>query len=52
MHASDSGIAALRGSVLPGNEPMLALMRSLGAELRSSGAEIHGTIALRELAAA
>ncbi len=52
VHASDSGIAALRGSVLPGNEPMLALMRSLGAELRSSGAEIHGTIALRELAAA
>lgn len=49
VHAGDSGIAALRGSVLPGNEPMLKLMRSLGAELRSSGAEIHGTIALREV---
>lgn len=52
LHAEDSGIAALRGSVLPGNEPMLALMRSLGAELRSSGAELHGTIALREVVAA
>lgn len=50
VHAADSGIAALRGSVLPGNEPMLALMRSLGAELRSTGSELHGTIALRTLA--
>jgi acetyltransferase len=46
LHARESGIASLRGSVMPGNEPMLALMRSLGAEVRSHGSEVHGTIGL------
>jgi len=49
VHARESGIARLRGSVMPGNTPMLQLMQSLGAELRSSGAEIHGTLALHEV---
>jgi acetyltransferase len=46
VHARESGLAVLRGSVMPGNEPMLALMRALGAEVRSHGAEVQGAIRL------
>lgn len=46
VHARVSGIARLRGSVMAGNEPMLALMRSMGAELRSDAAEVQGLITL------
>jgi acetyltransferase len=46
FHARENGFAALRGSVIPGNEPMLALLRALGAELQVHAAEVHGTIAL------
>jgi acetyltransferase len=35
-----------RGSVMAGNEPMLALLQALGAELRGDAAEVRGTIPL------
>lgn len=47
FHARENGVAFLRGSVMAGNEPMLALLRSLGADLRSRGSEVQGTLALR-----
>jgi hypothetical protein len=37
---------SLRGSVMAGNEPMLALLQALGAELRGNAAEVRGTIRL------
>lgn len=46
LHARTSGVQRLRGSVMAGNEPMLALMRELGAELRSDAAEVQGVIRL------
>jgi acetyltransferase len=46
VHARASGIQRLRGSVMAGNEPMLALMRTLGAELRHDAAEVQGVIRL------
>jgi RimJ/RimL family protein N-acetyltransferase len=52
VHARESGIHTLVGSVMPGNEPMLALLHALGAELRSQGAEVRGTLALRVAAMA
>ena len=35
-HASQQGVRRLHGSVLAGNEPMLAVMRQLGADLRNA----------------
>lgn len=46
IHARANGFSRLRGSVMPGNEPMLSLLRALGAELRGNGAEMRGTISL------
>jgi acetyltransferase len=46
IHARANGFSRLRGSVMAGNEPMLALLRALGAELRGHAAEVRGTIAL------
>lgn len=46
IHARASGYSRLRGSVMPGNEPMLALLWTLGAELRGNGAEVRGMITL------
>jgi acetyltransferase len=38
-HAQRRGIALLEGDVLVGNEPMLALMQALGADLRYRGGD-------------
>lgn len=46
VHAQASGLRSLRGSVLPGNEPMLALMRALGAQWRGSGADLQVRLSL------
>jgi acetyltransferase len=35
-HAADPGLDRLHGDILPSNQPMLALMRSLGAEISVS----------------
>lgn len=40
VHASASGIRQLVGSIVPGNETMLALMRSTGAVLQAQGSEV------------
>ena len=32
-HAAEAGLVRLHGDILPNNQPMLALMRSLGAEI-------------------
>lgn len=39
-HARTEGIAMLNGAVVPGNEPMLRLMRSLGAEVLGCAPEV------------
>ncbi len=46
IHARANGLSRLRGSVMAGNWPMLALLQALGAELRGNGAEVRGTIPL------
>jgi RimJ/RimL family protein N-acetyltransferase len=46
VHARASGFARLHGTVMAGNEPMLALMQAAGAELRGDAAEVRGTIRL------
>jgi RimJ/RimL family protein N-acetyltransferase len=46
IHARANGFSRLRGSVMAGNEPMLALLQALGAELRGNAAEVRGTILL------
>lgn len=46
VHARANGFSRLRGSVMAGNEPMLALLRTVGAELRGNAAEVRGTIPL------
>jgi RimJ/RimL family protein N-acetyltransferase len=46
IHARANGFSRLRGSVMAGNEPMLALLQALGAELRGNAAEVRGTIPL------
>lgn len=46
VHARASGFSRLRGNVMAGNEPMLALMQAVGAELRGDAAEVWGTIRL------
>jgi acetyltransferase len=46
IHARAKGFSRLRGSVMAGNEPMLALLHALGAELRADAAEVRGTIPL------
>ena len=48
-HARLSGVATLHGSVLADNEPMLALLRSLGARLRDDHTDatlVQATFAL------
>lgn len=45
-HAAREGLEVLDGSVLAGNEPMLALLRGLGAILHSEGSGLHATLAL------
>ena len=39
-HARSEGIATLHGAVVPGNEPMLRLMGSLGADLQGHAPEV------------
>jgi RimJ/RimL family protein N-acetyltransferase len=39
-HARATGLAALTGTVMAGNEPMLHLMKTLGAELRGDASEV------------
>ena len=39
-HACQRGLGVLQGDVLAGNEPMLALMHALGAELRYGGGDV------------
>lgn len=46
IHARANGFSRLRGSVMAGNEPMLALLQALDAELRGHAAEVRGTIPL------
>ena len=46
IHARANGFSRLRGSVMAGNEPMLALLEAMGAELRGNAAEVRGTIPL------
>ena len=46
IHARANGFSRLRGSVMNGNWPMLALLQALGSELRGNGAEVRGTIPL------
>lgn len=45
-HAASEGLEFLEGSVVPGNEPMLALLSGLGAELQADAAEVRATFAL------
>lgn len=45
-HARSEGIATLHGAVVPGNEPMLRLMGSLGAELHGHAPEVKVRLAL------
>jgi acetyltransferase len=45
-HAASEGLEALDGSVMTGNEPMLGLLRGLGARFRSAGSEVQATFAL------
>lgn len=40
-HARSEGIPALHGAVVPGNEPMLLLMDSLGADLQLHASEVR-----------
>ena len=40
LHARAAGLAMLEGSVLPDKEPMLALVRDLGATLQPRGPEL------------
>lgn len=47
IHARASGVEVLRASVMAGNEPMLHLLRTLGAELRADATEVQGLIRLR-----
>ncbi|MFN6992982.1 MAG: GNAT family N-acetyltransferase [Aquincola tertiaricarbonis] len=44
MHARANGLLVLRGYVMAGNEPILALLRALGDEPRGHAAEIRATI--------
>lgn len=46
IHARTNGFSRLHGSVLAGNEPMLALLRALGAELHGHANEVRGTLRL------
>lgn len=46
IHARASGFSRLHGSVMAGNEPMLALLRALDAEVRGDAGEVRGTITL------
>jgi RimJ/RimL family protein N-acetyltransferase len=45
-HARAEGIPALHGAVVPGNEPMLRLMDSLGAQLHGHAPEVKVRLAL------
>lgn len=45
-HAASEGLAVLDGSVMAGNEPMLGLLRAMGASFRSEGSEVHAALAL------
>ncbi len=45
-HAASEGFAALDGDVLAGNEPMLALLRGLGAQFQSQGSQLRATLLL------
>ena len=45
-HARAEGIPALHGAVVPGNEPMLRLAHSLGADLRHHAPEVKVRLAL------
>jgi GNAT superfamily N-acetyltransferase len=45
-HAASEGLGVLRGSVMAGNEPMLGLLRGLGASFHSEGSEVHAALLL------
>jgi RimJ/RimL family protein N-acetyltransferase len=45
-HARAEGVPLLHGAVVPGNEPMLRLMHSLGAELQGHAPEVKVRLAL------
>ena len=45
-HARSEGIPVLHGAVVPGNEPMLRLMDSLGAQLHGHAPEVKVRLAL------
>lgn len=45
-HAAAEGLEALDGSVMAGNQPMLSLLRGLGARFHSNGAEVGATLGL------
>jgi acetyltransferase len=45
-HAAGEGFEVLGGSAMAGNEPMLALLRDLGASFHSEGSEVRATLAL------
>jgi acetyltransferase len=45
-HATTEGLEVLEGRVIAGNEPMLGLLRGLGASLRGTGAEVHAALPL------
>lgn len=45
-HAASEGLDALHGSVMAGNEPMLGLLRGLGASFYSQASDVRATLAL------
>ena len=45
-HAGAEGLHMLHGSVVPGNEQMLRLMRAMGAELRGNAPEVKVRLSL------
>jgi acetyltransferase len=45
-HAASEGLEVLDGSVTAGNEPMLGLLRGLGASFHSEGSEVHAALEL------
>ena len=45
-HGANEGLEVLEGGVMAGNEPMLSLLRGLGASFSSRGSEVRATLAL------
>lgn len=48
VHADSEGLAQLHGSVMAGNEPMLKLLRGLGATLQFTGHDLRASFAIAD----